>query len=281
MSMAALEWAFEVAVEGPAKAVLLVLADHANAEGKCWPGMARMVARSGFQERTVRRALRTLEEAGHIEVGGRPGSTPEYRVLSRPVAWQPVGEQRRLPLVRVPKGGAVREAAPVTAAAPAAKAAPASRSKGAASLAGGAASLAPKPRINQERTKRNRKGEAAPAADAAAPASPRRATRIPDDWQPTEVDAAFARQRGVPLSEVEAFRSYWQGRSGSAATSPNWSARWRTWCMRWVEYRGRDAARARTAGGGRDGALAFLARGGAAADPDDWPGPVIDGVAEA
>ncbi len=280
MSRAALEWAFEAPVEGPAKAVLLVLADHANAEGRCWPGMARIVARSGFQERTVRRALRALEEAGHIEVGGRPGSVPEYRVLSRPVAMAPVGEQRPLPLMRRVPVGAVREAAPAYVTGAAAETPAASVSTGAAApsggavtLAGGAASLAPESRNNPEGTQGNRGRR----AGGAAPTS--RGTRIPDDWQPTEIDRQFAAKRDVPLREVEAFRSYWQGVSGAKGTSPDWSARWRTWCMRYVEFSQRGGG----SRGSRQSAVEWFARGGAAKpEPEPaWPGTIIDGVAEA
>jgi hypothetical protein len=61
-----------------------------------------------------------------------------------------------------------------------------------------------------------------------------RPTRIPDDWQPTLADVAFAKQRLRPdavFGQVEAFRNYWQGAVRNA-TSPNWSAKWRTWVQK-------------------------------------------------
>jgi hypothetical protein len=58
-----------------------------------------------------------------------------------------------------------------------------------------------------------------------------RVTRIPIDWQPSPVDLAFAKERlraDAVAGQVEAFRNYWQGAVRNA-TSPDWSAKWRTW----------------------------------------------------
>lgn len=83
MSISALNWAFNQPVMGAAKAVLIVLADHVDMDGWCWPTIARMCFRSGFAERTVRMALRQLEQDGFIytEVGAGRGRVSRYRVL--------------------------------------------------------------------------------------------------------------------------------------------------------------------------------------------------------
>jgi hypothetical protein len=86
MSIEALNWAFQQAVQGPAKAVLIVLADHVDQDGWCWPAVARLCFRSGFAVRTVQMALRQLEREGHIrsEAGTGRGHVSRYKVLHNP-----------------------------------------------------------------------------------------------------------------------------------------------------------------------------------------------------
>ncbi len=52
-----------------------------------------------------------------------------------------------------------------------------------------------------------------------------RATRLPEDWQPSESERAYAIQHGVkPELAAEEFRNYWHARSGKDATKLDWSA---------------------------------------------------------
>jgi hypothetical protein len=46
--------------------VLLALADHANEHGLCWPSISILVRRANVGERTVQRALQSLESAGFV-----------------------------------------------------------------------------------------------------------------------------------------------------------------------------------------------------------------------
>lgn len=46
--------------------VLLALADHADRENKCWPSQKRLAERTSLSERSVRKILKELEEAGRI-----------------------------------------------------------------------------------------------------------------------------------------------------------------------------------------------------------------------
>lgn len=48
------------------KLVAVVLADHADADGVCWPSYRRIAERTGLDDRTVRRHVRTLIELGVI-----------------------------------------------------------------------------------------------------------------------------------------------------------------------------------------------------------------------
>ena len=65
MSIAALNWAW--AMECPnatSKLVLLALADRADDDGKCWPGMDTVAARAGVSTRQVSTHLKSLEGMG-------------------------------------------------------------------------------------------------------------------------------------------------------------------------------------------------------------------------
>lgn len=68
---------------GPARMVLLVIADHADERGVAWPGYATILRMSGYTGReTVAAALRNLEELGEltIERADRLGKANRYRV---------------------------------------------------------------------------------------------------------------------------------------------------------------------------------------------------------
>ena len=65
------------------KVVLLALADHANDEGRhIYPGVARLTKKTSCGERTVRRALKSLRDAGVIKMvrEATHHSPREYRI---------------------------------------------------------------------------------------------------------------------------------------------------------------------------------------------------------
>jgi DNA-binding Lrp family transcriptional regulator len=65
MSVFATAWAWQQPVTGNAKLVLLALADECRGtDGLCWPGLKRVAEMVGVEQRTVRRAVEQLEEAG-------------------------------------------------------------------------------------------------------------------------------------------------------------------------------------------------------------------------
>lgn len=53
------------------KAVLVVLARHSDAAGRCRPGVERMSTLTGYDDRTVRRALAALDDRNLIVLGPR------------------------------------------------------------------------------------------------------------------------------------------------------------------------------------------------------------------
>jgi len=65
--------------------VLLALADRANDDGECWPGLAYLSAQCSMPRRTLIRALQDLQESGLVSIEHRPGegggrSTNIYRL---------------------------------------------------------------------------------------------------------------------------------------------------------------------------------------------------------
>lgn len=61
-----------------------------------------------------------------------------------------------------------------------------------------------------------------------------RATRLSQDWQPSNSDLDYARQLGWSDKQVrdtaQDFSDYWMAKSGQGATKVDWSATWRRWC---------------------------------------------------
>ena len=61
--------------------VLLAVSDHLGSNEDCWPSLTRLATMTGLNERTIRRALTSLELAGHITVTRKPGRANRYRVI--------------------------------------------------------------------------------------------------------------------------------------------------------------------------------------------------------
>jgi hypothetical protein len=76
--------------------------------------------------------------------------------------------------------------------------------------------------------------------EASTTSMPRkRATRLPDDWKPTEKDTAWQHEHGIDdvtaRREAEKFRDYWRAKAGRDATKIDWSATWRNWLRNVLE----------------------------------------------
>lgn len=56
-------------------------------------------------------------------------------------------------------------------------------------------------------------------------------TRLPKDWQPSDIDRQFAAREGLTPEETdreaEKFGDYWRGQAGSRGTKLDWPATWR------------------------------------------------------
>lgn len=85
MSNDALRWAFRLKMRDPsAKAVLVALAEHANAQWTCWPSIARLCLFTSLSERTVRRTLRRLTADQVITLVERPGQSWLFTLTAPP-----------------------------------------------------------------------------------------------------------------------------------------------------------------------------------------------------
>ena len=86
------QWAWKQKTPSPVTKLLLVaLADNADEDGVCWPGVKHLMIKTGLSERTVRRSLRLLEAErlmiteSRMDQHGRPRSN-SYVLAMRP-AW--------------------------------------------------------------------------------------------------------------------------------------------------------------------------------------------------
>jgi len=85
MSWQAVEAVFENSrSKGNARLLLLTIAEHADKDtGECWPGIGRLMKRSGLSRATVCHHLDTLKKMGELKVlkkgGGRLSN--RYRIM--------------------------------------------------------------------------------------------------------------------------------------------------------------------------------------------------------
>ncbi len=65
------------------------------------------------------------------------------------------------------------------------------------------------------------------------------ASRLDENWQPTQANLDYAKLKGVPDGriehEIEGFKDYWLSKAKSN-TSVDWSRNWQTWCRNAVEW---------------------------------------------
>lgn len=81
MSVRVMSIVWELDLPPGEKLVLLALADQANDKGlQCWPALSTIAHKSGQNERTVRRAIRSLESKGHLTCHFRAGESTQYHV---------------------------------------------------------------------------------------------------------------------------------------------------------------------------------------------------------
>lgn len=80
---------WETDIPAGEKLVLLALADCANDEGRCWPGVASLCRKTGKAERSLQGALKALESGGHITRDQIPGKGCRYVIHPTPSLFAP------------------------------------------------------------------------------------------------------------------------------------------------------------------------------------------------
>lgn len=85
MSFNAFRWAIKQQCPPFPKLVLLILADHANTDGQCWPSMATICIETGLSRSSAVRAINKLVKLGLIRKSGRwiahEQTSNSYRLL--------------------------------------------------------------------------------------------------------------------------------------------------------------------------------------------------------
>lgn len=211
MSYKALHWAWNVPVATTEKFVLVALADMADEEHSCFPGQAMLAGMVGASERTIRRALATLEEEELLtrEERRKPGG---YKTSDR--YFLQVGAVAKSHRSDCPVGDS-------------------HRTSGSISPDTDVVLTGQSDRYIEDEPPENHQGTTR--------GSRKRSTRIPEPFMVTAEMRAWAASE-VPGVDVDAhtreFVDYWRGKSGKDATKADWPATWRNWmrkASRWSQ----------------------------------------------
>lgn len=102
LSVEAISWAFQQPVpHASAKFVLVAMANHADADMRCWPSSAHLCSQTAQDRKTVQANLQRLREWGYIvDTGERRGATKQVPVyLLRQPENEPVKGLKNTPEV--------------------------------------------------------------------------------------------------------------------------------------------------------------------------------------
>ena len=211
MSNKAITWAWDQTIGPREKLLLICLADAANDEDwQCWPSQRHIAEKTGYSIATVKRALKALEESGHIVRGHRlrhDGTrTSDLYTLtaSRAQPDTPPGQADTTPVqpdtgVGYPVDRGTRS--PLTYHEPSLE-----------------PSIEPKENLGGR-----------------ASASTARGTRLPDGWMPKPETIQQMRDE-CPSVNLEAehrrFMDYWADQPGAKGRKVRWDSTWRNWIRR-------------------------------------------------
>lgn len=238
MSMKALEWAmYDVPAEmvkGALLRILLLLADHADTQGRgAFPSQKRIVALTGYSRRTIQNGLHDLEKAGLIRRGDQ--RITEHLGKYRPIVWDLTMKDFR-GAKTTPLEQPLQEAQTT---APLNKLE--GRNQGRKKTSLGAQSGA------QHDCAQNLYKEEPYIEPRESNARARKPIPIPADWKPSEEHHALADRLGIDC-DIEAGK-FRDRALDSGARSADWDAKFRNWLNRGRELgyavRKRDKSKAR------------------------------------
>ena len=217
---------FDSTTLGPTeRLVMLALADHADDEGKCYPSVERLCARTGLSERAVQMNVRKLVGEGylHVQIGGGKGNANLYFVSPNPASNAP--RTKCTPAPDAPQTPHVVRPNP--------------------------APDAPEP-----------SGTIIEPSIETAPAKTRRRPEVPlpPEWVPSDRNIADAEARQFSAQETQdeadRFRNHHLARDSRFR---DWDAAWRTWLGNARRFAGsRMAGKAAPGGRGQGRSLASI-----------------------
>jgi DNA-binding transcriptional MocR family regulator len=210
MSYKATNWAYDLPLGGPQKAVIVALADMADESGSCFPGHEKISAMTGWSVSTVARSLKELESRGLIKRTHRQGAMG-YRTSDRYHLQLTVSLPELLPVTEPTRQKSLKadsESLPVRESIPTGQ-------------SDGAIEPSVEPLEEPSDSKPPKKGR--------TPSTP-----LPDSWSPNEVAIAFAREHRIDLQhEVGQFRAQVAATDRRQA---NWDAAFRLWLGNVVKW---------------------------------------------
>ena len=214
-----LTWAYSQELPAPEGAVLVRLTFVADKDSlECWPSLSTIADATGLGVSTVRRCIRSLEAAGLIASLNRPGTSRRYRLAIPP------GEEAPRP-ERAPTPPTTGDPPP-----------------------GAGAHPARSGRVSGNDPVNSGQGTGEGARKRAT-----RATRLPDDWQPSKADIDFARTEGFDDGLIQRtadqFRDHWLAQPGANGRKLDWPATWRKWVRKDADDARRRAQGATDSGG--------------------------------
>ena len=71
MSFQAMTWAVKAKLPTHEKFLLLMMANYADANGKCWPSVSTLSLDTGLSRSAIHRAIKTLVNIGLLKVEAR------------------------------------------------------------------------------------------------------------------------------------------------------------------------------------------------------------------
>lgn len=179
--------------------VLLALADTADDDGSCWPGVSTIAAKTRLDRATVQRRLKVLQSTELVDRITRPGQSNLYRI-------------------RVPWGAA---------------------DCGTPTDQGGRTAAAPGAAQARQGVPHGRGTEPSENRQGTTNGARKRGTRIPDIFRVTPEMREWAAQQGwshLDLDGITAgFVDYWLGVPGAKGVKLDWPATWRNWVRRKAE----------------------------------------------
>lgn len=207
MSTHCLNLAFKSEVKKSSlKFILVALADYANEDHEAYPSIQTLVRKTALDRKTVQAGLNELVELGYIyDTRLRRGSTKGVKVwkltIERSQKWDSLSDPKN-GTPSDPKNGITKR----------------SQKR----------DIEPSSFLTTRVTKEKEKKESneKPKNQTA------RGTRLSPDWQPTQEDLKYIKERRPDLNiqdTSENFRDYWISIPGQKGLKLDWAATWRTW----------------------------------------------------